>query len=82
MLHQQVIAAEQAEKRIGSVVSVTLESIDERGIFYVGRSFGEAPDTDPIIYVAASDESVELGQTRNVRIASADAYEMTGVTVT
>ena len=81
MLHQQVIAAEQAEKRIGSVVSVTLDSIDERGIFYVGRSFGEAPDTDPIIYVAASDESVELGQTRNVRIASADAYEMTGVTV-
>ena len=81
MLQQQAIAAKQAEKRVGSEVNVTLESIDDRGLFYIGRSYGETPDTDPVIYVAASDETVELGQTRLVRIITADAYEMTGVTI-
>jgi ribosomal protein S12 methylthiotransferase len=58
-----------------------LESVEDRGIFYIGRSYGEAPDVDPVIYVAASDGDIRLGQVCRVRLVDADAYEMTGVTV-
>ncbi len=78
---QQLIATEKARERIGQVVAVTLESVEDRGIFYVGRSYGEAPEVDPLIYVAAASDDLHLGQTCNVRLADADAYEMTGVTV-
>lgn len=81
MALQQDIARQAAQNRVGTELAVTLESTDDRGIFYIGRSYGEAPDTDPVIYVAASDASVRLGQTRRVRLVTADAYELTGVTV-
>jgi ribosomal protein S12 methylthiotransferase len=81
MALQQQIAAECTRRRIGQIVPVTLESLDERGIFYIGRSYGEAPDVDPVIYVAASTDDLKLGQTVPVRIISHDDYDMTGVTV-
>jgi len=78
---QQKIAARASAGRIGQVVEVVLESVEDRGIFYIGRSYGEAPDVDPVIYVAASDGDIRLGQVCRVRLVDADAYEMTGVTV-
>lgn len=81
MALQQKIAIESTQRRIGQILPVTLESLDERGIFYIGRSYGEAPDVDPVIYVAGSTDDLKLGQTVPVRILSHDDYDMTGVTV-
>lgn len=81
MERQKLISAAATRQRLGQVVSVTLESLDDRGIFYVGRSYGEAPDVDPVIYVAGATDDVQLGQTVPVRLVDGDDYDMTGVTV-
>lgn len=81
MAQQMTIAAEAAAHRIGQIIPVTLESVEDRGIFYIGRSYGEAPEVDPVIRVAAASDDIQTGQTRLVRLIEADAYEMTGVTV-
>ncbi len=80
MEKQALIAHSKAQARIGRLYSVVLDSVDESGIFYIGRSYGEAPEVDPVIYVAAASADIELGQTCQVLIRTADAYEMTGVT--
>lgn len=81
MIMQQEITRESHEKRIGTIVPVLLEQVDEDGIFYRGRSYGEAPDVDPVILVAAADESVHVGSIYPVRLLTASDFEMTGETV-
>lgn len=84
--HDQVMALQQEislaanQARIGAHVMVTLESIASDGIFYIGRSFGEAPEVDPIILVAAGRDGLALGQTCPVKLLDAGEYDLTGVT--
>ncbi|MDD2456918.1 MAG: 30S ribosomal protein S12 methylthiotransferase RimO [Eubacteriales bacterium] len=81
MALQQGISLQANQKRLGQVLDVTLESISEDGVFYKGRSFAEAPEVDPVIWVAASEADLKLGQTLPVRIVDAGEYELTGVTL-
>ena len=81
MALQQEISRKANLSRMGQVIDVTLESVSEDGVFYKGRSYAEAPDVDPVIWVAASKEDLQLGQTIPVRIVDAGEYELTGVTV-
>ncbi len=78
---QKEISAEANRNRLGSIVSVTIDSISEDGIFYVGRSYGEAPEIDPLIYVVADKCELEIGKTYEVKIVDSSDYELTGVTV-
>ena len=78
---QQQISLESNKKRIGQEVYVTIDSVSDDGIFYVGRSYGEAPEVDPVIYVAAQSEELSIGGRYKVKIVDAAEYEMTGVTV-
>jgi ribosomal protein S12 methylthiotransferase len=79
---QQTISAAANQARLGHVYAVTLESVDDHGIFFIGRSYGEAPEVDPVIYVAAASDGLAVGQTCQVRLIEAGEYDMTGVTVT
>ena len=78
---QKAITQEANLKRIGQVIPVTLESVDDLGIFYLGRSYGEAPDVDPVIYVAAAEPGLTIGQTVKVRLVESSEYDFTGVTL-
>lgn len=78
---QQSISLEQNRKRIGTIIPVTLETIHEDGIFYIGRSYGEAPEVDPVILVAADREDMTIGRICDVKIVDAGEYDLTGVTV-
>jgi ribosomal protein S12 methylthiotransferase len=81
MALQQEISLQANLARIGSTVRVSLDSITEDGLFYSGRSAGEAPDVDPVVLVALSDADPGLGVMADVRIVAATEYDMTGVTV-
>lgn len=81
MALQQPIALQANQVRIGTVIPVTLESVADDGVFYIGRSYGEAPEVDPTILVAASQADLQLGQTYPVRLIDAGEYELTGVTI-
>ena len=78
---QRGIALEANRKRIGQVTQVLLEGVEARGILFQGRSYGEAPDIDPIIYVAARTPDLSVGNRTAVRIVDAGPYELTGVTL-
>ena len=79
---QKEIAEESASRRLGTCVKVLIDSIADDGIFYVGRSYAEAPEDDPVIYVAcSSDEDLEAGQIYDVKLVECSDYDITGVTV-
>ncbi|NLZ99658.1 MAG: radical SAM protein, partial [Clostridiaceae bacterium] len=78
---QHDLSLEKNRSRIGTVVPVLLDGVDPHGILFQGRSFGEAPDIDPIIRVAATSPGIGIGSRPMVRIVDAGAYDMTGVTI-
>ena len=79
MEFQQELSLELNRTRVGSIVDVTIESVSDDGIFYMGRSYAEAPEVDPQIFVAAADEPLTIGQTYRVKLVDCSAYELTGV---
>ncbi len=76
---QQEISLENNRKRIGKIVNVTIESVSADGIFYMGRSYGEAPEVDPAIFVIAGDILPDIGDIYPVRFVDCSAYDLTGV---
>ena len=78
---QKTISEELNKSRLDSVVKVTIDCISDDGIFYKGRSYGEAPEVDPEIFVAATDDELEIGKSYMVRIVDSSDYELTGVTI-
>ncbi|MBO4747204.1 MAG: 30S ribosomal protein S12 methylthiotransferase RimO [Clostridiales bacterium] len=77
---QQGISLSYNEARVGSTVDVTIDSVSDDGIFYIGRSYGEAPEVDPVIYVASTTRPLERGDKVSVKILECTPYDMTGVT--
>ncbi|MDD2533632.1 MAG: 30S ribosomal protein S12 methylthiotransferase RimO [Eubacteriales bacterium] len=78
---QQQISLKSNQKRLNQINWVTLESVDEDGVFYKGRSYAEAPEVDPVILVAASSDLIQVGQTVQIRVVDVGEYELTGVTL-
>ncbi|MBO4688922.1 MAG: 30S ribosomal protein S12 methylthiotransferase RimO [Clostridiales bacterium] len=78
---QQEISLSYNEARVGTIVEVTIDSIAEDGIFYMGRSYSEAPEVDPVIYVASTTRPLEIGDVVRVKIMECTPYELTGVTL-
>ena len=63
------------ENKVGSVVSVIIDSFD--GIFFEGRTCGEAVEIDPVILVKY-DENINLGDIINCRILHVNDYDLVG----
>ncbi len=76
---QQQISLEHNQARLHQICQVTLESVSDDGIFYMGRSYGEAPEVDPAIYVAASEDAPVIGKTYAVEFVDCSPYDITGV---
>ena len=76
---QQEISLKHNQARLHQINQVTLESVSDDGIFYMGRSYGEAPEVDPTIYVAASEDAPEIGKTYEVEFVDCSPYDITGV---
>ena len=79
---QKQISGEQSQKRLGTVTRVNICSVSDDGIFYVGRSYGESPEVDPVIYIASNEEELNIGDFVDVKIVDcSDDYDMTAVTI-
>lgn len=77
---QREISRELNAARVGTCVRVTIDSISDDGIFYKGRSYGEAPEVDPEIYVISQTGELTVGESYDVKIVDSSDYELTGVT--
>ena len=61
---------------------VNVCSVSDDGIFYIGRSYGESPEVDPVIYIASQQEELRIGDFVNVKIVDcSDDFDMTAVTI-
>lgn len=76
----QGISLKKNQARVGRQVDVITESVSDDGIFYVGRSYGEAPDVDGKVYFT-SEEPLSLGDFVSVKVLIGEEYDVTGTCV-
>lgn len=72
---QQPIAAKKNQQEVGKIVPVLIEQENPRTGELIGRSPRFAPDVDGLVYVTGE---ANLGSIVNVRITSADVYDLYG----
>ena len=77
---QQRICERVAQARVGSVVDVLVDAIDEEGVF-VGRTQLEAPDVDPVVFLHDAGlpglEPLAVGQMRRCKVVGASMFDLT-----
>ena len=74
---QSEIAEKRMKKRIGQIFEVLTEGVADDGIFYYGRSYGEAPDIDPLIYFT-SPRPLQAGSFVKVRMLNSQQLDLIG----
>ncbi|MEM5817235.1 MAG: TRAM domain-containing protein, partial [Desulfitobacterium hafniense] len=76
---QHDIAYEQQQRWVGQTLKVLIEEAlpDQR---WVGRSEGDAPEIDGVVYVDSPGE-LEIGDFVLVKITGADSYDLMGEVV-
>lgn len=78
MLLQQKISAEKLAAKIGSIQEVIIDENSDQGI--VGRTKGDAPEIDGVIYLSNSDKtrSIHVGDIVKARVTANDEYDLEG----
>lgn len=74
---QQLNVEKYNSSRIHGIYDTMVDGVAEDGIFYIGRSYAETPDIDPVIYFTSS-EPLEKGQIVPVRILCVEGYDLVG----
>jgi ribosomal protein S12 methylthiotransferase len=77
---QNAISLGNNKKRVGNIYDIIIGDVADDGIFYEGRSYGEAPEIDGKVYVASA-EPLESGTIVRVRILEAREYDLIGEAV-
>ncbi len=78
MTMQAAISLRRNQARVGTAEKVLVTDVNERGEL-LGRSHREAPETDgEILFTARGKELPRIGSFVNVRITSADTYDLMG----
>jgi ribosomal protein S12 methylthiotransferase len=77
---QQRISRSKMKSKVGDILDVLVEGqSEESDLVIVGRSQGEAPEIDGIVYI--SNGFPYIGQFRRVRITDAGDYDLVGEVV-
>jgi len=77
---QQENVARFNSSRIGKTYDTMIDGVADDGIFYVGRTYMEAPEIDPVVYVA-SPYPLNTGDVVRVKIICAQEYDLIGEVV-
>lgn len=78
---QQQISEDFAESRVGSEVDVIVDGFNEEFDAWVGRTSLEAPDIDPIVFIAepkagSGMAGLEMGQIRKCKIVGTSLFDL------
>jgi ribosomal protein S12 methylthiotransferase len=83
MLVQQGIAHDHARRQVGHTLDVIIDrQSDEREDVWIGRSTGDAPDIDCLVYVTAAGSAARrslVGTILSVEIVASSGYDLAGV---
>ena len=74
---QQAISAERLKQKIGQMLDVIVDEIDNEGI--IGRTKADAPEVDGLVYIEnLSGTPVKVGEFIKVTITHSDEYDLWG----
>lgn len=76
---QQRISSDVQEKKIGLVMKVIIDRVE--GEYYIGRTEFDSPEVDPEVLISTVSADLEIGQFYNVKIDSADDFDLYGTVV-
>jgi len=77
MYLQEEISADKLAQKIGKIVQVIIDDVDDDGS--VGRTAADAPEIDGLVYI--DDEQLEVGEFVMVRITDSDEHDLWGEVV-
>ena len=80
MEKQQLISLERNQQKIGVTIDVLIEEKFSDNNEFIGRSQGDAPEIDGLVYVNAKDE-LKIGDIYRVKITQALEYDLMGEVV-
>lgn len=76
MAIQQEISAELNQQKVGEIYRTIIDR--EEGDYYIGRTEFDSPDVDLEVLIAKGDDLLEIGHFYNVRIVSAEEFDLYG----
>lgn len=71
---QNEISTEKMKEKIGKEYEVLIEDYSDDGLFYVGRSYMDSPDTDGVIYVNIEDDLI--GKFVKCKVVNSSDYDL------
>jgi len=78
MQTQQAISAARLQSRVGNIMLVLIDEVDEEGA--IGRTYADAPEIDGMVYLNG-DMDVNPGDMVEVLIEHADEYDLWGTRI-
>jgi len=79
---QQRISAEKMTAAVGTEVDVLVQGLaDETDLLLCGRTQGQAPDIDGVVYINDAPADIGRGQIRRVRLDEAGPHDWVGAVV-
>lgn len=72
---QKSISERKMKDKVGCEYDVLIESVSNDGLFLVGRSYMDCPDTDGVVYVGGIGEEC-IGKFVRVRIVGFEEYDL------
>ncbi len=73
---QQEIAFRVAKGWVGRELSVIVDDVGDEAGTFVGRTYGDAPEIDPVILLSGN---VSVGDISRARVAEAHGYDLVGI---
>jgi ribosomal protein S12 methylthiotransferase len=74
MERQSAISADRLHRKIGRVLTVLVDAIDEEGVA-IARSTADAPEIDGVVYIE-DGAKLPVGEFVQVRIVDADEHDL------
>lgn len=75
MTKQQAISTARLQRRVGMIMQVLIDEVDESGA--IGRSYADAPEIDGVVYINGETHA-QPGDFVDVLIENADEYDLWG----
>ncbi len=77
MQTQQLISAAKLQRKIGQIMTVLVDELDEEHPVAIARSYADAPEIDGNVFVEDIDKTqIRPGQRLRVEITDADEYDL------
>lgn len=74
---QNSISKQKMQEKIGNIYEVLIESVSDDGLFMIGRSYMDSPDTDGVIYINNGSDDL-IGKFTECKVIAFEDYDLYG----